>query len=85
MILQNLEQLRLGQAANIGGIQAQSGESGIGGGKDGEVTRAVEIPMDPISIEEMIACLKRVRKSVETWNKQGGRQGYLNYIENFIP
>jgi hypothetical protein len=38
----------------------------------------------PISVEEIIACLKRIRKSVETWNKQGGRKGYLQYIDRFL-
>jgi hypothetical protein len=37
-----------------------------------------------ISVEEIIACLKRIRKSVETWNKQGGRKGYLEYIDQFL-
>jgi len=39
---------------------------------------------DPISIDEVIACLKRIRKSVEIWNKQGGTRGYLQYIDQFI-
>jgi hypothetical protein len=39
---------------------------------------------DPISIQEILLCLKRLRKSLETWNKQGGRQGYLNYIAQFL-
>lgn len=38
----------------------------------------------PILVEEIIACLKRIRKSVETWNKQGGRKGYLQYIDQFL-
>jgi hypothetical protein len=29
-------------------------------------------------------CLKRIRKSVDLWNKQGGRQGYLYFIDNNI-
>ena len=37
-----------------------------------------------ISVEVVIACLKRIRKSVEIWNKQGGRRGYLQYIDQFI-
>ena len=39
---------------------------------------------DPLSVEEIITCLKRIRKSVETWNKQGGRKGYLQYIDQFL-
>jgi len=37
-----------------------------------------------ISIDEIMECLKRIRKSVDLWNKQGGRQGYLYFIDNNI-
>ncbi len=39
---------------------------------------------EPISIEEIMDCLKRIRKSVDLWNKQGGRQGYLYFIDHNI-
>lgn len=32
----------------------------------------------------IVACLKRIRKSVVFWSKQGGRQGYLEYIAQFL-
>ena len=38
----------------------------------------------PLSIDEIMACLKRIRKSVALWNKEGGRQGYLYFIDNHI-
>jgi hypothetical protein len=38
----------------------------------------------PISLDEIIACLKRIRKSVDLWNKQGGTRGYLQYIDLFV-
>jgi hypothetical protein len=38
----------------------------------------------PVPLDVIIACLKRIRKSIQTWNKQGGRQGYLTYIGRFI-
>ncbi len=37
-----------------------------------------------LTTETIILCLKRLRKSVETWSKQGGRQGYLTYISQFF-
>jgi hypothetical protein len=40
---------------------------------------------DPISLEDMVSCLSRLRKSVEHWTKQGGRQGYLQFIDQFLP
>ena len=39
---------------------------------------------EPITINEIIACLKRIRKSVQKWSKRGGRQGYLTFVEQFI-
>jgi hypothetical protein len=39
---------------------------------------------EPITIDEIMDCLKRIRKSVALWNKQGGRQGYLYFIDNNI-
>jgi hypothetical protein len=38
----------------------------------------------PISLDEMMDCLKRIRKSVDLWHKEGGRQGYLYFIDNNI-
>jgi metal-dependent amidase/aminoacylase/carboxypeptidase family protein len=37
------------------------------------------------SLEVMIACLKRIRKSITFWTKSGGRQGYLNFVKPFLP
>ena len=38
----------------------------------------------PLSVDEVLACLKRIRKSVETWNKRNGTRGYLQYVDQFI-
>ena len=45
---------------------------------------AVRLKLEPISVDEIMECLKRIRKSVDLWNKQGGRQGYLYFIDNNI-
>ena len=39
---------------------------------------------EAISVEEIMDCLKRIRKSVAMWTKEGGRQGYLYFIDNNI-
>lgn len=39
----------------------------------------------PISLEDLVACLRKLRKSVDFWTKQGGRNGYLEYIDKFLP
>lgn len=38
----------------------------------------------PNTPDEIVACLKRIRKSISLWTKQGGRQGYLSYVNFFL-
>ena len=37
-----------------------------------------------LSLGEVITYLKRNRKSINRWTRVGGRQGYLNFIDEFI-
>ena len=39
---------------------------------------------ESINHAELIACLKRIRKSVRFWSRQGGRRGYVSYIHDFL-
>ena len=36
------------------------------------------------TVEEIVACLKRIRRSVEMWNKELGRRGYYDFVSNFV-
>ena len=49
-----------------------------------EHDQPIELSVEPITASEIVACLKRLRKSVQFWTKAGGRQGYLNYISEFV-
>jgi hypothetical protein len=49
--------------------------------EDGETA---EIPVEPITLDELMACLKRVRKSINRWHRRGGRQGYLTFVSQFV-
>ncbi len=40
--------------------------------------------LSPLTIDEILACLKRIRTSVKRWTKVGGRQGYLTFVDEFI-
>jgi hypothetical protein len=55
------------------------GRQKLGAEKDG---KPVEMDLKPLTRDEIMACLKRIRKSIELWTKQGGRQGYLYFIDN---
>ena len=44
-----------------------------------------ELPsQEPITVEEVIFCLKRIHNSVGKWGKRGGRKGYLQFVDQFI-
>jgi len=40
--------------------------------------------MEPKTLDEIIACLKRVRVSVKRWHKAGGRRGYLDFVGRYV-
>ena len=40
--------------------------------------------VEALTVDEIQACLKRIRKSVSYWNKQSGTTGYLDYIKKFV-
>lgn len=41
--------------------------------------------ISPVPVEKIVACLRELCKSVERHTKLGGRQGYLTFIEAFLP
>jgi len=41
-------------------------------------------PIDEKTVDEILGCLRKIRKSVDRWNKRGGQQGYLQFVSNFI-
>ncbi|HKQ76355.1 MAG TPA: hypothetical protein VJ810_21855 [Blastocatellia bacterium] len=40
--------------------------------------------VEPLTLEVIIACLKRLLKSINTWYKRGGRRGYYEFVKQFI-
>ncbi len=49
-----------------------------------ETDKPMDLSPDPITLNETIACLKRIRKSINRWNRRGGRQGYLTFVSQYI-
>ena len=41
-------------------------------------------PGAPIAVSALVACLRRVQKSIRLWNKEGGRKGYLDFVSQYI-
>ena len=42
-------------------------------------------PPKPITVDEIIMCLKSLVKSAKTWDKEGGQRGYLDFVAHYIP
>jgi hypothetical protein len=42
------------------------------------------VPIEPKTVDELLLCLRRIRDSIQFWTKESGRQGYLQYIDQFI-
>ena len=49
-----------------------------------EEGQSPELSPEPKTTDEMILCLKRIRKSIEHWNRRGGRRGYLDFISEYL-
>jgi hypothetical protein len=43
-----------------------------------------DMPDIGLPISEILECLKKIQKSVPFWSKEGGRQGYLNFVNQYI-
>ena len=50
-----------------------------------EFGQVVELDDNTLTLTEVINCLKRIRKSVEMWQKEGGTRGYFNFVDQFLP
>ncbi len=45
----------------------------------------LDLPLTPMALDEIIACLKRIQRSIEKWQKHGGRRGYFDFVQQFLP
>jgi hypothetical protein len=46
--------------------------------------RGKGVTPEAMTIDEIILCLKRILKSVKRWNDRGGRQGYLEFVIQYV-
>ena len=49
-----------------------------------ETNEANPLEIPAITSAELQTCLKRIRKSVRFWSREGGRQGYLDFIIQYV-
>ena len=53
----------------------------------GRGAQPVDAPesVPPVPVETIVDCLRQLSKSVERHTKTGGRQGYLTFVDGFLP
>ena len=49
-----------------------------------EKGKPMDLPMTPKTVDEIIRCLNRVLRSIELWQKEGGRRGYFDFASPFV-
>ncbi|HLO84743.1 MAG TPA: hypothetical protein VK203_06985 [Nostocaceae cyanobacterium] len=49
-----------------------------------ENSQSLDSEVAPKTASEIAECLKRIQSSIKLWTKKGGRQGYLDYVMQFI-
>jgi hypothetical protein len=77
-----------GSSLTIRGISAEVAEQ-VKKACEIRLGRAPAIPatdelMEPKTLTDIIDCLKRIQSSIKFWTQKGGRQGYVNFVQNFF-
>jgi hypothetical protein len=49
-----------------------------------ETGQMLDLTSGSVTVLEIVACLKRIKRSVEKWQKEGGRRGYYEFIRQFV-
>jgi hypothetical protein len=44
----------------------------------------IDLGPEPLTLDEIVDSLKRVRKSINRRTRRGGRQGYLTFVDQYI-
>lgn len=72
---------RLGRASLGPEADAKEADETEGADRDEEEAPTCK----PIPVEDLVDCLRRLLKSVRRHTKRGGRQGYLQFVGQFMP
>ena len=73
--LSGLDQITFDALKDVCELRLGRGESLLGA--------AQSLPAVPVPV--LVDCLRELRRSVERHTKLEGRQGYLNFIDGFLP
>lgn len=46
--------------------------------------QSIDQDVTPKTITDIVDCLKRIQSSIKLWTNKGGRQGYLNFVQQFF-
>lgn len=49
-----------------------------------EIKSGEKLHIEPVGVDVILACLKRIESSVQLWHKDYGRRGYYKYVSQFL-
>lgn len=50
-----------------------------------ETPNLTQIPMEEAkTVDDILTCLRKIRRSVDKWNRRGGPEGYLNFVSQYV-
>ncbi|ETX00278.1 MAG: hypothetical protein ETSY2_39400 [Candidatus Entotheonella gemina] len=50
-----------------------------------EAATCIQVPFEgEKTSSDILACLRKIRRSVDRWNKRRGQQGYLQFVSEFV-
>lgn len=53
-------------------------------GRQAVATR-IQVPFEgDKTVSDILACLRKIRRSAERWNQRGGQQGYLQFVSEYV-
>src|SRR5260370_6209980 len=80
-----LGRLQTPKPVNLTGLDAALFEAvkGVCEWRLGRGAESAQEETPPLPVEDLVACLRKLYKSADHWTKRGGRQGYLQFIEQY--
>ena len=44
-----------------------------------------DVPEPGVPVSELVKGLREIQKSIPRWSRRGGRQGYLEFVSQYLP
>jgi hypothetical protein len=53
-------------------------------GRDSLLEALMPAAVEATTLDDMLSCLRKIRRSLDKWNSRGGSQGYLRFVSQYV-